>query len=75
MSQLTNSSSWEATENQTKLKQTYTFSTRNSYNNKDITLEINVPGIHLENSKTFWINDGIYTWNWEIDSNGNVLIY
>lgn len=51
-----------------------TANTAKKYVDKDIIVDISVPGMNLSNSQTFYINDGIYTWNWTVDGSGNVTI-
>ena len=76
MSQLIDGSNTaSATEEQTSLSQTYTFNTIGSFVEKNIKLTVEVPGVNLNNGDSFYINDGIYTWNWQIDSSGNVTIF
>lgn len=70
-----NSTKWSDSQNQTLKTKTYSFSTEKKYVDKNIEIAITVPGMNLNPSETFYINDGLNTWTWEIDSNGNVLIY
>lgn len=74
MSNLVNSTNWTGNEEITKKNSSLTLNTAKKYVDRNIELDINIPGINLNNSETFYINDGIYTWNWNIDSNGNVTI-
>lgn len=75
MANLTHSSTnWSADQEQTVINKKYTFGTEKKYVDKDIEFNINVPGINLSNTQNFYINDGLTTWYWEIDNNGNVLI-
>lgn len=68
------STEWKGSAEQTIIKQTYSFDTANKYVDKNIKVDVNVPGMNLYENQTFYINDGINTWTWSIDDSGNVLI-
>lgn len=53
---------------------TLTLPLQNKYCDRDVIFDISVPRITLENGQTFTLTDTIATWNWTIDSNGNVTI-
>lgn len=74
MANLVKGDSWSGITSQTKKEVTYTFPTNGMFLDKNIDLNVNVPGINLENTQTFYINDGINIWNWAVDGDGNVLI-
>lgn len=65
---------WMNSETQTKPSQSYIFGTQGVYVDSPIRLVVNVPGVILGNNQTFYVNDGINTWNWSVDANGNVSI-
>lgn len=75
MANFTKDTTWVDTAIQTKIDASYTLSTAKKYVDRDINLEINVPGMVLENGQAFYITDTLNTWNWSIDDDGNVLIY
>lgn len=58
----------------TKRFSTITLETAGKYVDQNLALGIDIPGMNLQKNQTFYINDGIYTWNWSVDSNGNVTI-
>ena len=82
MAKLTNGTSWTATQSQTSQNATYTFSTANKYVDKDIQLQVSIPGIVLKKPTasgsyttfTVQIEGDSTVYNWEVDSSGNVWI-
>lgn len=74
MATLTRNTNWTASADQTSQTRTYTFSTANKMVDKNISLTVNVNYLELGNNSTFVLNDGINTWTWTKDANGNVTI-
>lgn len=75
MAKLTHDAKWTGSNDQTVKQKTYTFSTNEKYVDKDIALTVNVPSMTLFAGEDFVLTDTINSWHWEIDANGNVLIY
>ena len=72
-------SEWSGSVDQTYQNKTYTFSTKNKVNDRDIAMTINVPGMNVSTptsstNNTFYITIGGVTYNWEVDSSGNVWV-
>lgn len=55
MAKLNHSTTWNGTVEQTTQSTTYIFSTAKKYVDKDLSLNITIPGIKLKKGQTFYI--------------------
>lgn len=66
---------WASTVAQTKIDSTYNFAVGGTYTDRDINLNVDASHINLENGQTFYLNDTLYSWTWQVDAQGNVTIF
>lgn len=69
---------WTGSVNQTSQNKTYTFDTKDKISDKNIKFQINIPGIVIptpsSGTNSFYITIGGITYNWTVDSDGNVWV-
>lgn len=70
---------WTGTNEQCIKGTTYSFSTANKFNDKDICFTVYVPGIRIDQDDTFyiepdWSNSGIPRFTFTTDSDGNMWV-